>query len=111
MKLIETYKEKVEELLGYTRMGNFALTQTCQLGVLRNFTFDALDQLELGKPLPEIFENFKHYPFVVNLSFTFDNKVYPLFLYCDDHNRLTAVSTEFQYKNIEDHSEQVYPVK
>ena len=85
------------------------MTQTHQLVVLRNLTFDAFDQLEFGKPLPEIFENFKHYPFVAELSFTYNKKAYPLFLYVDNNNRLIAVSTKFQYKNIEDHSDQTYP--
>lgn len=111
MRLIKTYKEKVDELLGYTRTSKFAMTQSHQLWTIREFVFDTLDQLELGKPIPEIFNIFKQYSHAVDLSFTFDNKVYPLFLYCDDHNRLTAVSTEFQYKNIEDQSDQVYPVQ
>ena len=111
MKLIETYKEKVDELIGYTTTSEFVATQAHQLVVFRNLTFDALDQLELGKPLPEIFENFKHYTLGAELSFTYNKKVYPLFLYVDDNNRLTAVSTKFQYKNIEDHSDQAYPVR
>lgn len=111
MKLIETYKEKVDELIGYTTTDEFVATQTRQLRVLQNFTFNALDQLEIGKPLPEIFENFKHYPFVADLSFTYTRKVYPLFLYVDDNNCLTAVSTKFQYKNIEDQSDKAYPVR
>lgn len=111
MRLIETYKDWVNELIGYTRMGDFEMTQTHQLVVLQNLTSDALDQLEIGKPLPEIFENFKHYPFVADLSFTYTRKVYPLFLYVDDNNCLTAVSTKFQYKSIEDHSDRTYPVR
>lgn len=111
MRLIKTYKEKIDKLIGYTTTGEFVATQTRQLIVLRNLTFDALDQLEIGKPLPEIFENFKHYPFVADLSFTYTRKVYPLFLYVDDNNCLTAVSTKFQYKSIEDHSDQTYPVR
>lgn len=98
-------------MIGYTTTGEFVATQTRQLIVLRNLAFDALDQLELGKPLPEIFENFKHYPFVADLSFTYTGKVYPLFLYIDDNNCLTAVSTKFQYKNIEDHGDRTYPVR
>lgn len=111
MRLIETYKEKIDELIGYTATDEFVATQAHQLIVLRNLTFDALDQLEIGKPLPEIFENFKHYPFVADLSFTYTRKVHPLFLYVDDNNCLTAVSTKFQYKNIEDHSDQAYSVR
>lgn len=109
MRLIKTYKEKIDELIGYTTTGEFVATQTRQLRVLQNLTSDALDQLEIGKPLPEIFENFKHYPFAADLSFTYTGKVYPLFLYIDDNNHLIAVSTKFQYKNIEDHSDQDYP--
>lgn len=75
MRLIETYKEKVDELIGYTTTSEFVATQTHQLVVLRNLTFDALDQLEFGKPLPEIFENFKHYWFVAELSFTYNKKL------------------------------------
>lgn len=111
MKLIETYKDWIDELIGFTTTSKLVAVQTRQLRVLQNLTSDALDQLEIGKPLPEIFENFKHYPFVADLSFTYTGKVYPLFLYIDDNNCLTAVSTKFQYKNIEDHSDQAYPVQ
>lgn len=109
MKLIETYKDWIDELIGFTTTSKLVAVQTRQLRVLQNLTSDALDQLELGKPLPEIFENFKHYPFIADLSFTYTGKVYPLFLYIDDNNHLIAVSTKFQYKNIEDHSDQDYP--
>lgn len=43
MKLIETYKEKIDELIGYTSTGEFVATQTRQLRVLQNLTSDALD--------------------------------------------------------------------
>lgn len=109
MRLIETYKDWVNELIGYTRMGDFEMTQTHQLVVLRNLTFDALDQLEFGKPLPEIFENFKHYPLGAELSFTYNKKAYPLFLYVDDNNCLTAVSTKFYISSPKDQSGQAYP--
>lgn len=109
MRLIETYKEKIDELIGYTTTSEFVAIQAHQLVVLRNLTFDALDQLELGKPLPEIFENFKHYRLGAELSFTYGNKVYPLFLYVDDNNCLTAVSTKFYISSPKDQSDQAYP--
>ena len=34
MRLIETYKEKVDELIGYTTTSEFVATQTHQLVVL-----------------------------------------------------------------------------
>lgn len=108
MKLVETYKEMIDELLYRTRMGKFAITQSHQLMVLRNFTFEALDQLEMGKPIPEVFNNFKHYQHVVDLSFTFDQKVYPLYLYCGKDNELIAVSKEFQYLGCDDQSNETY---
>lgn len=109
MKLIETYKDWVNELIGYTNTSELVAVQNRQLIALRNLTFDALDQLEFGKPLPEIFKNFKLYSFAADLSFAYNKRAYPLFLYTDDNNRLIAVSTKFQYKNIEDHSDQDYP--
>ena len=109
MRLIETYKDWVNKLIGFTRMGDFEMTQTHQLVVLRNLTFDALDQLEFGKPLPEIFENFKPYPFIAELSFTYNNKAYPLFLHVDNNNCLTAVSTKFYILSPKDQSDQTYP--
>lgn len=109
MRLIETYKDWVNELIGYTTTSEFVAVQTHQLVVLRNLTFNALDQLEFGKPLPEIFENFKHYPFVAELSFTYNKKAYPLYLYVDDNNCLIAVSTKFYIFNAEDQSDQTYP--
>lgn len=108
MKLIETYKELIDELLYITRKGSFEMTQSHQLMVLRNLTFDELDKLELGKPIPEIFNNFKHYQHVVDLSFTFDQNVYPLYLYCNNDNELIAVSKEFQYLGLTDHSDESY---
>lgn len=109
MKLIETYKDWIDELIGFTTTSELVAVQTRQLIALRNLTFNALDQLEFGKPLPEIFKNFKIHPFAADLSFAYNKRVYPLFLYVNDNNHLIAVSTKFQYKNIEDHSDQDYP--
>lgn len=108
MKLIETYKELIDELLHHTRVGEFAMTQSYQLRTLRSLTFEALDQLELGKPIPEIFNKFKQYGYVVNLSFTYDQNAYPLYLYCGKDNELIAVSKKFQYPGSIEHSDESY---
>lgn len=79
MKLIETYKKVIEYQLQYTLMGTEQFAEVGNLDRIRLFIFPELDKLEIGKEIPENLKKLSN-GYMVNLSYTFATKFYPLYL-------------------------------
>jgi len=94
MKLIETYKKVIEYQLNYTLMGTEQFAEVGNLDRIRLFIFPELDKLEIGKEIPENLKKLSN-GYMVNLSYTFATKFYPLYLKVNN-GILEVVTTDFE---------------
>lgn len=78
MQLIETYKKVIEHQLNWTLYGPTMMAEHANIKRLKEFIFPHLDNLEIGKEIPEELKPLTNH--WINLSYTLAEQFYPLYL-------------------------------
>jgi len=84
MQLIKTYKAVINQQLGWTLYGLTQMAEHANLKRLRQFIFPLLDNLEIGKEIPDELKSLSNGCWI-NLSYTFADEYYPLFIVVENN--------------------------
>ena len=97
MQLIKTYKAVINHQLGWTLYGPKQMAEHANLKRLRQFIFPLLDNLEIGKEIPDELKSLSNGCWI-NLSYTLADEYYPLFIVVEN-NKFKYATKDLSTKN------------